>query len=124
MRALLLKILFSAVPYGLHKYYRPRSKYPQVGSKFYKKTIVKEGASLGANSTIVCGHNIGRFAFIGAGAVVTKDVPDFAMMVGNPARRLGWMCECGERMPEFVKEHKCTRCGIEYVKFEGGIKQV
>jgi len=76
----------------------PRSKYPQVGSKFYIKTLVKEGASLGANSTIVCGHTIGRFAFIGAGAVVTKDVPDYALVVGNPARHVGWLSEAGQKL--------------------------
>ncbi|MHB8904642.1 MAG: acyltransferase [Melioribacteraceae bacterium] len=76
----------------------PRSKYPQVGSKYYLKTLVKEGASLGANSTIVCGHTIGRFAFIGAGAVVTKDVPDFALVVGNPARHAGWLSEAGQKL--------------------------
>jgi UDP-2-acetamido-3-amino-2,3-dideoxy-glucuronate N-acetyltransferase len=76
----------------------PRSKYPQVGSKYYIKTLVKEGASLGANSTIVCGITIGRFAFVGAGAVVTKDVPDFAMVVGNPARIKGWFSEAGKKL--------------------------
>jgi UDP-2-acetamido-3-amino-2,3-dideoxy-glucuronate N-acetyltransferase len=76
----------------------PRSKYPQVGAEFYKKTIVKEGASLGANSTIVCGHTIGRFAFVGAGAVVTKDIPDFALVVGNPARIVGWLSEAGRKL--------------------------
>jgi UDP-2-acetamido-3-amino-2,3-dideoxy-glucuronate N-acetyltransferase len=76
----------------------PRSKYPQVGAAFYKKTLVKEGASLGANSTIVCGHTIGRFAFVGAGAVVTKDVPDFALVIGNPARIAGWMSEAGQKL--------------------------
>lgn len=76
----------------------PRSKYPQVGAEFYIPTLVKEGASLGANSTIVCGITIGRFAFVGAGAVVTKDVPDFAMVVGNPARIIGWMSEAGKKL--------------------------
>ena len=76
----------------------PRSKYPQVGAAYYIKTLVKEGASLGANSTIVCGHTIGRFAFVGAGSVVTKDVPDYALVVGNPARIIGWMSEAGVRM--------------------------
>jgi UDP-2-acetamido-3-amino-2,3-dideoxy-glucuronate N-acetyltransferase len=76
----------------------PRSKYPQVGKAFYIKTLVKEGASLGANSTIVCGHTIGRFAFVGAGAVVTKDIPDFALVVGNPARIVGWMSEAGVKL--------------------------
>ncbi|MCL4547535.1 MAG: acetyltransferase [Bacteroidetes bacterium] len=76
----------------------PRSKYPQVGSQFYIKTLVKEGASLGANCTIVCGHTIGKFAFIGAGAVVTKDVPDYALVVGNPAKQVGWLSEAGQKL--------------------------
>ncbi len=76
----------------------PRSKYPQVGAQYYLKTIVKEGASLGANSTIVCGHNVGRFAFVGAGSVVTKDIPDFALVVGNPARIVGWVSEAGKKL--------------------------
>lgn len=76
----------------------PRCKYPQVGSKYYKKTLVKEGASLGANCTIICGITIGKHAFVGAGAVVTKDVPDHALVVGNPARIAGWMSEAGEKL--------------------------
>ncbi|MFH1942653.1 MAG: Gfo/Idh/MocA family oxidoreductase, partial [bacterium] len=76
----------------------PRSKYPQGGGAYYIKTLVREGASLGANSTIVCGHTIGRFAFVGAGAVVTKDVPDFALVVGNPAKIVGWMSEAGRKL--------------------------
>ena len=76
----------------------PRSKYPQVGSKFYKKTLVKEGVSFGANCTIICGTTIGKYAFIGAGAVVTKDVPDYALVVGTPAKRIGWVSEAGKRL--------------------------
>ncbi|GMQ23416.1 acyltransferase [Algoriphagus sp. oki45] len=64
----------------------------------YAKTHVGRGASIGANATIVCGHNIGEFAFIGAGAVVTKDVPAFALVVGNPSKQIGWMSECGQRL--------------------------
>src|SRR5215213_4301324 len=64
----------------------------------YRETLVRRGASLGANSTVVCGYTIGRFAFIGAGAVVTKDVPDYALIVGNPGRISGWMCECGVKL--------------------------
>lgn len=64
----------------------------------YKSTRVKKGASIGANATIVCGHDIGRYAFIGAGAVITKDVPDYALMVGNPARQSGWMSEQGAKL--------------------------
>lgn len=86
----------------------PRSKYPQVGSEFYLKTLVKEGASLGANSTIVCGNTIGRFAFIGAGAVVTKDIPDFALVVGNPARIVGWVSEAGKKL--VFNEDKTAYC--------------
>ena len=76
----------------------PRCRYPQVGSKYYIKTLVKEGASLGANCTIVCGITIGRNAFVGAGAVVTMDVPDFALVVGNPARIKGWYSEAGKKL--------------------------
>ncbi len=98
----------------------PRSKYPQVGAQYYIKTLVKEGASLGANSTIVCGHTIGRFAFVGAGSVVTKDVPDFALVVGNPARVVGWFSEAGKRL-EFDKKGiaHCEKSGKSY-KLENG----
>src|ERR671938_585471 len=64
----------------------------------YRQTLVRQGATLGANCTIVCGATIGRYAFVGAGAVVTRDVPDYALVVGNPARVIGWMCECGVRL--------------------------
>ena len=74
----------------------PRSGVNRRGE--YAKTLVKKGASIGANATIVCGHDIGRFAFIGAGAVVTKTVPDYALVIGNPARQMGWMSEFGHRL--------------------------
>lgn len=74
----------------------PRSAINRRGQ--YLKTVVKKGASIGANATIVCGHNIGEYAFIGAGTVVTKDVPAYALMVGNPARRTGWMSEYGHKL--------------------------
>ena len=86
----------------------PRAKYPK-GSAGYKRTLVKTGASIGANATIVCGHTIGRWALIGAGAVVTGDVPDHALMLGVPARRRGWACECGELLPESLECEKCNR---------------
>jgi len=92
----------------------PRCKYPQRGSEFYLKTLVKEGASIGANATIICGNTIGRHAFIGSGAVVTKDVPDYALMTGVPARRAGWACECGEILPKFSECVTCPRCGLKY----------
>ena len=81
----------------------------------YKKTVVKKGASIGANATIVCGHDIGSFAFIGAGAVVTKNVPDYALMAGNPARQMGWMSEYGQKLV-FDKEGMavCAESGEKY----------
>ncbi len=81
----------------------PRSAVNRRGT--YAKTVVKKGASIGANATIVCGHNIGEFAFIGAGAVVTKTIPPYALVVGNPARQIGWMSEYGHRLV-FDAEHK------------------
>ena len=75
------------------------------------ETIVKKGATLGANCTIGCGNIIGKYALIGAGAVVTKNVPNFALMVGNPARRTGWMCKCGEILPNSLE---CIRCNSKY----------
>ena len=76
----------------------PRCKYPQVGADHYIKTIVKEGVSIGANATIVCGNTLGKNCMIGAGAVVTKDVPDFALVVGTPARIIGWVGEAGKKL--------------------------
>lgn len=85
----------------------------------YAKTLVKQGASIGANATIVCGHDIGRYAFIGAGAVVTKDVPDYALVIGNPARQTGWMSEFGHKL-KFNNEGVavCDESGQQY-KLEG-----
>lgn len=80
----------------------------------YKQTIVKKGASIGANATIVCGYDIGRYAFVGAGAVVTKDVPDYALVVGNPARIIGYVCECGNRIAKKEDKYKCNTCNKEY----------
>jgi UDP-2-acetamido-3-amino-2,3-dideoxy-glucuronate N-acetyltransferase len=80
----------------------PRSAVNRRGE--YSKTHVGKGASIGANATIVCGHNIGKFAFIGAGAVVTKEIPDYALVVGNPAKQMGWMSEYGHRL-EFDNEN-------------------
>jgi UDP-2-acetamido-3-amino-2,3-dideoxy-glucuronate N-acetyltransferase len=83
----------------------------------YRPTLVRRGATIGANATILCGHTIGQFAFVGAGAVVTRDVPDFALVVGNPGRVSGWMCHCGikliggARLPERAQ---CATCGTEY----------
>lgn len=76
----------------------PKCKYPQVGAEFYVKTLVKEGASIGANATIVCGNTLGKHCLVGAGAVVTKDVPDYALVVGNPSRIVGWVSEAGIKL--------------------------
>lgn len=87
----------------------------------YLKTIVKKGASIGANATIVCGHDIGRYAFIGAGAVVTKHVPDYALVVGNPARQIGWMSEYGHRL-NFDENGlaECPESGQKYRMVDSG----
>jgi UDP-2-acetamido-3-amino-2,3-dideoxy-glucuronate N-acetyltransferase len=78
----------------------------------YQPTRVRRGATIGANATIVCGADIGEYAFIGAGAVVRGDVPAHALMLGVPARRRGWMCRCGERLPDEGGEQRCGACGI------------
>jgi UDP-2-acetamido-3-amino-2,3-dideoxy-glucuronate N-acetyltransferase len=83
----------------------------------YRDTLVKRGASLGANSTIVCGHTIGAYAFIGAGTVVTRDVPDYALLIGNPGRIAGWMCQCGVKLASGVTAPPattCASCGTRY----------
>jgi UDP-2-acetamido-3-amino-2,3-dideoxy-glucuronate N-acetyltransferase len=89
----------------------------------YMRTLVKRGASIGANATIVCGATLGEYAFIGAGAVVSKDVPAYALMVGVPARRIGWMCQCGERLSD-QGEGTCAVCGSRYVRSGEGIARV
>lgn len=81
----------------------------------YRETVVKKGATIGANATILCGHVIGTHAFIGAGAVVTRDVADHALMVGAPARRIGWMCQCGERLPAGLGALRCVECAGAYI---------
>ena len=82
----------------------------------YKTTLVRKGASLGANCTVVCGITIGRYAFIGAGSVVTKDVPDYALIYGNPAVLRGWMCNCGIKLAFAMDAATCGACGAKYVK--------
>ncbi len=99
----------------------PRSGVPRNRVEDYAPTRVKRGASIGANATIVCGHTIGRFAFIGAGSVVTRDIPDYALVYGNPARIHGWACECGVRL-QFEAEHaRCGECGRAYRLEEGRV---
>ena len=89
----------------------------------YRRTLVRRGSSIGANATIVCGVTLGEYAFIGAGAVVTKDVLPYALMAGVPARRIGWMCQCGERLPD-SGVGRCAACGTEYVRDGDGIRAV
>ena len=85
----------------------------------YRPTLVRRGATLGANSTIVCGITIGRYAFVGAGAVVNRDVPDFALVAGVPARQMGWMCKCGVRLEFDADKAACPACGQRYVLEDG-----
>ena len=91
----------------------------------YAKTLVKKGASIGANATIVCGHDIGQFAFIGAGAVVTKNVPDYALVMGNPAKQTGWMSEYGHKL-SFDKngEATCAESGEKYLLKDGRVSKL
>jgi UDP-2-acetamido-3-amino-2,3-dideoxy-glucuronate N-acetyltransferase len=80
----------------------------------YRKTLVRRGATIGANATVVCGVTLDEYAFVGAGAVVTADVPSYALMVGVPARRVGWMCQCGERLRPAGGRAACVVCGAAY----------
>jgi UDP-2-acetamido-3-amino-2,3-dideoxy-glucuronate N-acetyltransferase len=98
----------------------PRADFPK-GSAGYLKTRIADGASIGANATIVCGHNIGERAMVAAGAVVTKDVPAYALMAGVPAHRVGWVCECGNRLNDNLK---CDKCKKMYVEQEDGLKEI
>lgn len=95
----------------------PRSKYPK-GIAGYKKTLVREGATIGANATIVCGNSIGVNAMIAAGAVVIKDVPDYALMAGIPAKQIGWVCECGFKLNQQLI---CKQCHRQYTYGENGL---
>ena len=97
----------------------PRSKYPK-GSAGYKRTLVKYGASIGANATIVCGNTIGEWAMIASGAVVTKDVPAYALMAGVPAKQIGWVCECGVPLKDNLK---CSECEREYTLENNDLKE-
>lgn len=98
----------------------PRAKYPK-GHAGYKKTIVEVGASIGANATIVCGHNIGKWSLIGAGAVVTKNVKAHALMLGVPAKQMGWVCECGEILSDNLV---CAKCSRQYFETDRGLEEI
>ncbi len=88
----------------------------------YRETLVRRGASIGANATVVCGSTLGEYSFIGAGAVVTSDVPAYALMVGVPARRVGWMCRCGERLNLSGGRARCDRCRSGYWEERGQLR--
>lgn len=92
----------------------PKSKFSQYGS--WKKTLVKEGATIGANATIICGVVIGRNSMVGAGTVVTKDIPDHALVIGVPAKISGWVCECGNKIDFKGKKASCLICKNKYLK--------
>lgn len=98
----------------------PRAKYPK-GHAAYVHTLIKEGATIGANATVVCGHTIGRWAMIGAGAVVTSNVPAHALMLGIPARRAGWACKCGELLKEGLT---CKKCERQYKETDEGLEEI
>jgi len=104
---------------------RPRSAFPREGRGF-DATLVRRGVTIGANATIVCGVTIGEHAFIGAGSVVTDDVPAYALFYGNPARRGGWICRCGEKLDAEGggKSHGCPACGGKYRQEGDGIAPV
>ena len=99
----------------------PRSHVPRKNE--YRRTLVKRGGSIGANATIICGVTLGEYAFIGAGAVVTADVPAYGLMVGVPARRVGWMCQCGERLHTSAGRAACGVCGATYEESGGALRQ-
>lgn len=100
----------------------PRSAIPRNNKEFYKKTLVSKGATIGANATIVCGNTIGQYAFVGAGSVVTRDIPDFALVYGNPARFKGWVCECGLKLVFKGSNSLCPVCRRAYVKSGSKVK--
>ncbi len=90
----------------------------------YRETVLKKGSSVGANVTIVCGHNIGRYALVGAGSVVTRDVPDYALVYGNPARIHGYVCQCGEQLRFEDGKAVCAACGKQYHKDNETVEEI
>ncbi|MGZ3504346.1 MAG: DapH/DapD/GlmU-related protein [Vulcanimicrobiaceae bacterium] len=104
--------------------FTPRSGTPRNSSDDYLRTLVKKGASIGANATVVCGNTIGSYAFVGAGSVVTKDVPDFAVVYGNPARVHGYACECGLKLEFNGDSASCTECGRSYLRKNNTVRKV
>jgi len=99
--------------------YNPRAEIRKMDQ--VRSTLVKKGVTIGANATVICGITLGRYSFIGAGSLVNKNVPDYALVVGNPVKQIGWACECGERLPDDLE---CISCGKHYVKKEDGLALV
>jgi UDP-2-acetamido-3-amino-2,3-dideoxy-glucuronate N-acetyltransferase len=96
------------------------------GADKLRPTLIKAGSTIGANATIVCGNTIGRFAFVGAGSVVIRDVQEYALVVGNPARQIGWVCECAEKLAirasaAVGEDCRCSHCGEEFVRVPSGL---
>lgn len=98
----------------------PRTKFPK-GSVNYVKTLVREGATIGANATVVCGNTIGKYAMIAAGAVVTSNVADYALVAGVPSKRIGWVCECGEVLGTSLI---CKNCNKQFIEKNGLLKHI
>lgn len=102
--------------------FNPRSFISR--KKEFRKTLVRKGATIGANATVVCGYTIGQYAFIGAGAVVTRDVPDYALIVGNPGKVKGWVCQCAVSITFQSGRAVCQACGKKYKKEDDGVRLV
>ncbi len=98
----------------------PRAKYPK-GAAGYKKTLLKTGCTVGANATVVCGHTLGKWSMVAAGAVVTRDVKDYALVAGVPAVQIGWVCECGERLDETLQ---CPKCKKRYRETDNNLAEI
>lgn len=107
--------------------FNPRAKYPKLKFPKYGKwlpTLVKEGATIGANATILCGNIIGKWAMVGAGAVITENVPDYAIVAGVPAKIIGWMCECGNKLEFKTGKAICKICKRKYKKIRNKVSQI
>ncbi|MBL7053966.1 N-acetyltransferase [Patescibacteria group bacterium] len=113
-------VVFTNDPNPRAKY--PKKQYPQYGQ--WQSTLVKTGASIGANATIICGITIGKHSFIGAGAVVNKDISDYALAVGVPAKQIGWICECGNKIEFKKQETICNICQKKYKKEKNKINLI
>jgi len=124
-------VVFTNDPNPRAKY--SKKQYPEYGH--WLPTLIKQGSSIGANATIICGHTIGQWAFVGAGSVITKDVPDYALVVGVPAKQIGWICECGAKLRfasridanKKTNKHeyaKCSVCKREYIKRGKKVTQI